>query len=557
MPERKLIDLATFRAEARAGKKPDAAVFRLSVGETTEVAPRTIRFCFSDGAVDRAGDTINPEGWDTASFKQNPVALWAHNSYDPPIGRASGLDVENQRLMGNIEFAAAGIYPFAETIYRLVLNKFIRACSVGFLPLEYAFVEDRDRGFGMDFKRQELLEISVVPVPCNANALVEARAFGIDVAPLSQWAERLLDEGGSVLIPRKILEATFKAAKSPHSLRQKYLTRAPKAETADWKVGASHDLPIDDAEGWDGDAAKASIFAHAGGDDFDPAVARKGFLLYDAAAPKLKGSYKEPFAHVVDGTMKAVKGGIRAAASRLPSTDVPQAAKDEARKVIDHYEEKMKIHVPGARRRDGMSETDPSAGGGTVACCGRAADEECGMKDPEECAIHASSHGDDEDDSKNLLAGLLRELRKLNARGRRRGDKGDGADDHPDDGDGDDDEPQHEAMRSALIHTKAAGSMRDLADEHHDKAAKCLGKAMDAMADPEAEKSTEATHDLIRAAAGHMKDAEGYSKEAATHHRKAEGAIQEALDHLQNPESEGGKAAALKRVAELAARHAD
>jgi hypothetical protein len=31
---------------------------------------------------------------------------------------------------------------------------------------------------GIDFKRQELLEFSIVPVPANANALIEARAYG-------------------------------------------------------------------------------------------------------------------------------------------------------------------------------------------------------------------------------------------------------------------------------------------------------------------------------------------------------------------------------------------
>jgi hypothetical protein len=30
---------------------------------------------------------------------------------------------------------------------------------------------------GIDFKRQELLEFSVVPVPANANALIEARSY--------------------------------------------------------------------------------------------------------------------------------------------------------------------------------------------------------------------------------------------------------------------------------------------------------------------------------------------------------------------------------------------
>jgi hypothetical protein len=57
-------------------------------------------------------------------------------------------------------------------------------------PLKYAFTDDPQRRFGIDFLEQELLEFSwCVPVPANAEALVEGRAAGIDqVAPLLDWA---------------------------------------------------------------------------------------------------------------------------------------------------------------------------------------------------------------------------------------------------------------------------------------------------------------------------------------------------------------------------------
>ena len=38
-----------------------------------------------------------------------------------------------------------------------------------------------------------------MPIPANSNALVEARAKGIDTRPLSRWAGRSLDEGTSIL----------------------------------------------------------------------------------------------------------------------------------------------------------------------------------------------------------------------------------------------------------------------------------------------------------------------------------------------------------------------
>jgi hypothetical protein len=65
------------------------------------------------------------------------------------------------------------------------------ACSVGFLPKEWKFAdEDENRPFGIDFKRQELLEISVVPIGSNRDAMLRMKAAGIDLNPVADWAER-------------------------------------------------------------------------------------------------------------------------------------------------------------------------------------------------------------------------------------------------------------------------------------------------------------------------------------------------------------------------------
>jgi hypothetical protein len=67
---------------------------------------------------------------------------------------------------------------------------------------------------GIDFLRQELLEFSCVPVPANPDALIQARAKGIDTAPMVSWAERVLDgePGTRAPLPRRKLERLAKAA---------------------------------------------------------------------------------------------------------------------------------------------------------------------------------------------------------------------------------------------------------------------------------------------------------------------------------------------------------
>lgn len=108
---------------------------------------------------------------------------------------------------------------------------------------------------------------------------------------------------------------------------------------ASWKVGADRDLQIVERDSWDGDAVKARIFSWAGfdGDNPQPSKARRCFLAYDADEPENEGSYKLPFADVLDGEPKAVDAGLQAAASRLPGTDIPDDVRSEARAVLDTY----------------------------------------------------------------------------------------------------------------------------------------------------------------------------------------------------------------------------
>jgi HK97 family phage prohead protease len=168
-----------FRAALRQGERPEGTVQRLTVGETVPVedATRTVRMCFSDGSVDRMGDTLSASGWQLADYKRNPVILFGHDASSPPIGRASNIRVEGDRLMGDVEFASAAVYPFADQIYRLLRARFLNACSVGFQPLKWSFSRDPDRPYGIDFEKNSLLEVSIVNIPANAAALVDGRSI--------------------------------------------------------------------------------------------------------------------------------------------------------------------------------------------------------------------------------------------------------------------------------------------------------------------------------------------------------------------------------------------
>jgi len=187
------------------------------VARSAAAGSRKVRWVLSDGSIDRAGDRIDPTGWDVTAFRQSPVVLFAHDALSPPIARAGNIASDGIKLSADIEFAGADVYAFADTIFRLVCGGYIRAGSVGFLPIEFAVSKDPSRPGGIDFKRQELLEFSIVPVPCNANALQEARAKGIDTRPLVRWAEAQLAAGGRVSVSRTALEDVRRGAREPKS----------------------------------------------------------------------------------------------------------------------------------------------------------------------------------------------------------------------------------------------------------------------------------------------------------------------------------------------------
>lgn len=113
-------------------------------------------------------------------------------------------------------------------------------------------------------------------------------------------------------------------------------------QDATWVSNTSRDLPIVEGD-WDGDAAAASVFTWAGfdGDSPDPARARQAFLAYDSDAPELRGSYKLPIARYRDGRLEVVSGGLQAAASYLPQTDIPEDVRKRARDTLDFYFAKL------------------------------------------------------------------------------------------------------------------------------------------------------------------------------------------------------------------------
>jgi HK97 family phage prohead protease len=170
--------------------EPQQKEFCQFVGVEKAEGDRRLTFTITSAAVDRSRDVIAADGWDFTNWKKNPVVLWAHDQRQPPVGRGVKVWREGEVHKATVEFTPAELYPFGYSIFQMCEQGFLQACSVGFNPTTWNWTEDKDRPYGIDFKEQELLEFSIVPVPANPDALISAKAAGIETGLVEEWARK-------------------------------------------------------------------------------------------------------------------------------------------------------------------------------------------------------------------------------------------------------------------------------------------------------------------------------------------------------------------------------
>jgi HK97 family phage prohead protease len=147
-------------------------------------------FVMSDASIDRAGDVIEPAGWDLSSFhsedRRNPIALFNHNP-NQVVGSWADVRVAGNRLVGCFVPAAPGTSELADSVRKLVEQDILRAVSVGFEPIEKEPLNEKAHPhYGpFRFKRASLLECSIVSVPANPRAVAIAKSLNLSPEILS------------------------------------------------------------------------------------------------------------------------------------------------------------------------------------------------------------------------------------------------------------------------------------------------------------------------------------------------------------------------------------
>ncbi|KQP43920.1 phage major capsid protein [Pseudorhodoferax sp. Leaf274] len=146
-------------------------VYSTMVLKAVDEDKREINGIASTPGTDRMGDIVEPGG---AEFLLPVPLLWQHD-HSQPIGNVTAARVTAK----GIEIRAALVKPTPdmpsqliarlEEAWQSIKTGLVRGLSIGFSPLEYAFMDD-----GIRFLRWNWHELSAVTVPANAEASITA-----------------------------------------------------------------------------------------------------------------------------------------------------------------------------------------------------------------------------------------------------------------------------------------------------------------------------------------------------------------------------------------------
>jgi hypothetical protein len=175
-------------------KKPTAATFTesecrsmcddIGIKYSNGYEKRILPYIITNETTDRFSDIVRCEGVKFDNYMRNPVIQFSHNYKEPPIGNS--LKVWTNKVEKNVQ--ALGLFldntidttGLADLVFRMASSGFMRACSIGFTPLdaERPTKEKRDEWgmseWGIEYKSIDLMEWSPCGIPANPATLQNA-----------------------------------------------------------------------------------------------------------------------------------------------------------------------------------------------------------------------------------------------------------------------------------------------------------------------------------------------------------------------------------------------
>ena len=165
------------KAERRGGDDDDKAAGDI-VHKTHTAVVQGAEFVLSDETPDRMDDIILASAWQIESFAKNPIALFNHDR-DFIVGTWKNIGVnKDKQLRGHLQLAPKGTSPRIDEIRNLIDADILRGVSVGFRAID-ARPRPESKSGGLLFTKCDLVEVSLVSIPANPNALAVAKALNV------------------------------------------------------------------------------------------------------------------------------------------------------------------------------------------------------------------------------------------------------------------------------------------------------------------------------------------------------------------------------------------
>jgi HK97 family phage prohead protease len=183
---------------------------------------RIIRGVATTPTVDRMGDIIEPDG---VQFDNPLPLLWQHE-HDKPIGTVKFDKPTKAGITFEAEIASVAepgtLKDRLDEAWQSIKMGLVRAVSIGFRAIEYAFMENG----GIRFLETEVYELSAVTIPANADALItsvksiDAKIRAEHGVPDPEIPEAPTDEGATAKTVRVVKLDAPARDRAPFVIRQ-------------------------------------------------------------------------------------------------------------------------------------------------------------------------------------------------------------------------------------------------------------------------------------------------------------------------------------------------
>lgn len=137
----------------------------------------------STDAVDRHGEIVKQDGWELDNYKKNPVVLINHRyNVESICWKATDVYVEDNKLIIKGVFAPNEL---GQEIRKLYEAWFLKTVSVWFIA------KSRNEANWREITKQELIELSFIPVPANPDAVDRLKElenkYGVKFTDPIEW----------------------------------------------------------------------------------------------------------------------------------------------------------------------------------------------------------------------------------------------------------------------------------------------------------------------------------------------------------------------------------